>query len=58
VEPWAAALAAARAAAGALAAAREARGALVVESSEPEFEFDEAGTSSPRVRWRRRSRTG
>jgi ribonuclease R len=43
VEPWAAPLAAARAAAGALAAAREARGALVVESSEPEFEFDEAG---------------
>jgi ribonuclease R len=43
LEPWAATLAAARAAAGALAAAREARGALVVESSEPEFEFDEAG---------------
>jgi ribonuclease R len=41
--PWAQPLATARAAAGALAAARAARGALVVESSEPDFEFDGAG---------------
>ena len=43
LDPWAAGLAAARAAAGALAAARERAGALVVESAEPEFVFDEAG---------------
>ena len=43
LEPWAAPLAAARAAAGALAAARAGRGALVVDSGEPEFAFDSAG---------------
>jgi ribonuclease R len=42
-EPWAAPLAAARAAAGALAAARTRAGALVVQSAEPEFTFDAAG---------------
>jgi ribonuclease R len=41
--PWAGPLAAARAAADALNRAREARGALAVESSEPEFSFDEEG---------------
>ena len=43
LEPWAPALAAARAAARALEAERERRGALLVESAEPEFAFDEAG---------------
>ena len=42
-EPWAPALAAARAAAAALAEARVARGALAVESAEPEFGFDDDG---------------
>jgi ribonuclease R len=42
-DPWAAPLAAARAAAGALADARAARGALAVESAEPEFWFDAEG---------------
>ncbi|MEA2208841.1 MAG: ribonuclease, partial [Solirubrobacteraceae bacterium] len=42
-EPWAAPLAAARAAATALQRARERSGALVVDSSEPEFVFDERG---------------
>ncbi len=42
-EPWAAPLAAARAAAGALAAARAQRGALVVQSGEPDFAFDSDG---------------
>jgi ribonuclease R len=41
--PWAEPLAAARAAAAALGAARSARGALVVEGSEPEFDWDEEG---------------
>ncbi|HEY2637138.1 MAG TPA: RNB domain-containing ribonuclease [Solirubrobacteraceae bacterium] len=41
--PWAEPLAVARAAAGAMAAARAAQGALVVESSEPDFEFDDDG---------------
>ncbi len=41
--PWGDALAAARAAAGSLAARRAARAALVVESEEPQFEFDRAG---------------
>jgi ribonuclease R len=43
LEPWAAPLAAARAAADALQRARLAAGALAVESSEPEFSFDSAG---------------
>jgi ribonuclease R len=43
VEPWAEPLAAARAAAAALDRARARRGALAVESSEPEFEFDDEG---------------
>ena len=42
-EPWAAPLAAARAAAASLQAARERSGALVVDSEEPEFVFDERG---------------
>jgi ribonuclease R len=42
-QPWAAPLAAARAAAGALDRARAQRGALVVASSEPEFAFDSDG---------------
>jgi ribonuclease R len=42
-EPWGAPLRAARAAAAALQAAREQSGALVVDSEEPEFEFDEHG---------------
>jgi ribonuclease R len=42
-DPWAAPLAAARAAAAALGARRAARGALVVGSSEPEFSFDDGG---------------
>jgi ribonuclease R len=42
-EPWAAPLAAARAAAARLQRARERSGALVVDSPEPEFEFDERG---------------
>jgi ribonuclease R len=42
-EPWAAPLAAARAAAAALQARREQRGALVIESAEPEFAFDPRG---------------
>jgi ribonuclease R len=42
-EPWAPALAAARAAAGALNEARGRRGALAVDSPEPEFEFDRDG---------------
>jgi ribonuclease R len=42
-EPWAAPLAAARAAAATLQRARERSGALVVDSPEPEFEFDERG---------------
>jgi ribonuclease R len=42
-EPWAGPLAAARAAAARLQRARERSGALVVDSPEPEFEFDERG---------------
>jgi ribonuclease R len=42
-EPWAAPLAAARAAAAALQRRREARGALQIEGSEPEFAFDPRG---------------
>ncbi len=42
-EPWAAPLAAARAASAALRERRDAAGALAVESSEPEFAFDRAG---------------
>ncbi|HEX3452440.1 MAG TPA: ribonuclease catalytic domain-containing protein, partial [Solirubrobacteraceae bacterium] len=42
-EPWAAPLAAARAAAARLQQAREQSGALVVDSPEPEFQFDERG---------------
>jgi ribonuclease R len=42
-DPWGDTLAAARGAAAALAARRSARAALVVESDEPEFEFDGAG---------------
>jgi ribonuclease R len=42
-DPWAAPLAAARAAAAALADARTDRGALTVESAEPEFSFDAEG---------------
>jgi ribonuclease R len=43
LEPWAAPLAAARAAAATLAARREQAGALAVESVEPEFAFDRRG---------------
>ena len=43
LEPWAAPLAAARAAAAALATRRERAGALAVESVEPEFAFDWRG---------------
>ena len=42
-EPWAEALAAARAAAAELASSRSATGALDVSSEEPEFSFDDAG---------------
>lgn len=42
-EPWGPSLQAARGAAAALAEKRERSGALVVDSEEPEFEFDEAG---------------
>ncbi|HLH15230.1 MAG TPA: ribonuclease catalytic domain-containing protein, partial [Solirubrobacteraceae bacterium] len=42
-EPWGAALRAARSAAAALQAERERAGALVVDSPEPEFQFDEQG---------------
>ena len=42
-EPWGEPLAAARAAAAALEARRARRAALVLDSSEPEFEFDDAG---------------
>ena len=42
-EPWGAPLRAARQAAAALQQAREHSGALVVDSEEPEFEFDERG---------------
>ena len=42
-EPWGAPLRAARHAAAALQDAREQSGALVVDSEEPEFEFDEQG---------------
>jgi ribonuclease R len=42
-EPWGDPLAAARSVAAALQERRESRGALAVESSEPHFEFDEAG---------------
>jgi ribonuclease R len=42
-EPWGASLRAARQAAAALQDAREQGGALVVDSEEPEFEFDEDG---------------
>jgi ribonuclease R len=42
-DPWAGPLAVARRVAGALAETRAARGALVVESSEPEFAFDDGG---------------
>jgi len=45
-EPWAAPLAAARAAAAALGTARTERGALAVESTEPEFSFDPQGNVS------------
>ena len=41
--PWATPLATAREAAAALGARRAARAALVIESAEPEFEFDEGG---------------
>ena len=41
--PWGEPLAAAREAAAALDAARARRGALVVESGEPDFDFDEGG---------------
>jgi ribonuclease R len=43
LDPWAAPLAAAREAAAALAARRESEGALVVDSGEPEFDFDPDG---------------
>jgi ribonuclease R len=43
LEPWTQPLSAARAAAAELQRAREHAGALVVESAEPEFEFDHAG---------------
>jgi ribonuclease R len=43
VEPWAAPLGAAREAAAALQRRRERAGALVVDSEEPEFEFDDRG---------------
>jgi ribonuclease R len=43
LEPWAGPLAAAREVSAALQRARVARGALTVESTEPEFAFDEAG---------------
>jgi ribonuclease R len=42
-EPWGPPLRAARAAAAALAHARERSGALVLDSEEPEFEFDDRG---------------
>jgi ribonuclease R len=42
-DPWREPLAAARQAAAALAAKRDSAGALVVESEEPEFQFDEHG---------------
>jgi ribonuclease R len=42
-DPWGAPLAAARAAAARLQSARERSGALVVDSPEPEFEFDDRG---------------
>jgi ribonuclease R len=42
-EPWREPLAAARSAAAALQAKRDSGGALVVESEEPEFQFDERG---------------
>ncbi len=42
-EPWGEPLRVARAAAAALERAREAHGALVIDSPEPEFEFDERG---------------
>ncbi|MFL5822622.1 MAG: ribonuclease R family protein [Solirubrobacteraceae bacterium] len=42
-DPWAQPLAAARAAAGALAARRAARAAIVLDSEEPEFNFDDEG---------------
>jgi ribonuclease R len=45
-EPWAAPLAAARAAAAALQQAREASGALTIDSEEPEFSFDRRGNVS------------
>src|SRR5581483_10685099 len=41
--PWAAPLQAARAVAAALERRRESAGALVLDSPEPEFEFDERG---------------
>ena len=43
LEPWGEPLAVAREVAGALDGARAKRGALAVESSEPEFSFDEEG---------------
>ena len=52
IDPWGPGLEAARAAAEALGRRREERGALVLESSEPEFEFDRHGHvigSSPAV---------
>jgi ribonuclease R len=42
-DPWGEPLAAARAVATALQARRESRGALAVESTEPQFAFDDAG---------------
>ncbi len=45
-EPWGEPLAVARRVAGALAQARERSGALVVDSEEPEFEFDQEGNVS------------
>ena len=43
--PWAAALGAARAAAGELERERQRRGALALDTLEPEFEFDEHGNA-------------
>jgi ribonuclease R len=45
-EPWGEPLRVARAAAAALQAAREQSGALVVDSEEPEFQFDQQGNIS------------
>ena len=45
-EPWGEPLGVARSVAGALQQARERSGALVVDSEEPEFEFDREGNVS------------